>query len=63
MSDTFRFWTHGASVIAEYTKEYTGTDNGLYMRRAGWGAQIDKAEKRHSELVPLRNPFCNKARR
>ena len=40
MSDTFRFWTHGVSVIPEYTKEYTGTNNGLYMRRAGWGAQI-----------------------
>jgi hypothetical protein len=40
MSDGFRFWTHGVSVIPEYTKEYTGTDNGLYMRRAGFGAVI-----------------------
>ena len=40
MSDGFRFWAHGVSVIPEYTKEYTGTDNGLYMRRAGWGALI-----------------------
>jgi len=40
MSDTFQFWTHGISVIPEYTKEYTGHDNGFYMRRAGWGAQV-----------------------
>ena len=40
MSDTFIFWTHGADVIVEYTKEYTGHDNGLYLRRAGWGAQV-----------------------
>lgn len=40
MSDSFYFWTHGVNVIPEYTKEYTGHDNGLYMRRAGWGAQI-----------------------
>lgn len=40
MSDTFKFWIHGVSVIPEYTKEYTGTDNGLYMRRAGFGAVI-----------------------
>jgi len=40
MSDTFQFWTHGVSVIPEYTKEYTNHDNGLYMRRAGWGAQV-----------------------
>lgn len=44
MSDTFSFWTHGADVIVEYTKEYTGHDNGLYMRRAGWGAQIRQNE-------------------
>lgn len=40
MSDGFRFWMHGVSVIPEYTKEYTGHDNGLYMRRAGFGAVI-----------------------
>ena len=40
MTDEFKFWTHGVSVIPEYTKEYTGHDNGLYIRRAGWGAQI-----------------------
>jgi len=40
MNPKYHFWTHGADVIAEYTKEYTGHDNGLYMRRAGWGAQI-----------------------
>lgn len=40
MSDTFKFWTHGVAVIPEYTKEYTGTDNGLFIRRAGWGAQV-----------------------
>lgn len=40
MSDEFRFWIHGVAVIPEYTKEYTGHDNGLYMRRSGFGAQI-----------------------
>jgi hypothetical protein len=40
VSDLFQFWTHGADVIAEYTKEYTGHDNDLYLRRAGWGAQV-----------------------
>jgi hypothetical protein len=32
MSDTFKLWTHGKAVIPEYTKEYTGDDNGLYMK-------------------------------
>jgi hypothetical protein len=40
MSDTFIFWTHGVNVIPEFTKEYTGHDNGLYMRRGGGGTQI-----------------------
>lgn len=40
MSDGFRFWTHGVSVIPEFTKEYTGTDNGLYMQRMGFGTII-----------------------
>ena len=40
MSDGFRFWTHGVSVFPEYTKEYTGTDNELYMRRSGYGTII-----------------------
>ncbi len=45
MSDTFKFWTHGAGVIPEFTKEYTGTKNGLFLRRAGWGAQVKQKEK------------------
>ena len=40
MSDTFQFWTHGVDIAAEYTPEYTGTKNGLYLRRTGWGAQV-----------------------
>ncbi|MDN5869527.1 MAG: hypothetical protein L0H73_02210 [Nitrococcus sp.] len=40
MSDSYFLWTHGVNVIPEYTKEYTGTDNGLYMRRAGFYAII-----------------------
>lgn len=40
MSEAYRLWTHGAAVIAEYTKEYTGTNNGLYLRRTGWGSQV-----------------------
>lgn len=40
MSDGFRFWIHGSSVIPEYTKEYTGHDNGLYLRRTGYGAIV-----------------------
>lgn len=40
MSQTFKFWTHGVDVIPEQTKEYTKTNNGLYMLRAGWGAHI-----------------------
>jgi len=40
MSEKFCFWIHGVNVIPEFTKEYTGHDNGLYMRRTGWGAQI-----------------------
>lgn len=40
MSDEFRFWTHGTAVMPEYTKELTGTDNGLYLRRAGFGAVV-----------------------
>ena len=31
---------HHLSPHLEYTKEYTGHDNGLYTRRAGWGSQI-----------------------
>lgn len=40
MSDGFKFWTHGVNVIPEYTKEYTGHDNGLYMRPTGFGTII-----------------------
>lgn len=40
MSDTFRFWVHGTAVIPEFTKEYTGDDRGLFLRRAGWGALV-----------------------
>ncbi len=40
MSDTFRFWTHGVSVIPEYTKERTGTDNGLFMQPMGFGTVV-----------------------
>lgn len=32
------FWTHGVDVVVEYTREYTRDDNGLFLRRAGWGA-------------------------
>ena len=34
------FWAHGVSIVPEFTKEFTNTDNGLYMRRAGWGTLI-----------------------
>ena len=40
MPNRYRLWTHGAAVIVEHTKEFTDDDNGLYMRRAGWGALI-----------------------
>ena len=40
MSDAFRFWVHGVNVIPEYTKAYTGHDNGLYMRPTGYGTII-----------------------
>lgn len=38
--DTFKFWTHGVNVQVEYSKEATGHDNGLYIRRAGFGTII-----------------------
>ena len=40
MSAKYHSWTHRVSVIPEYTKENTGTDNGLYIRHAGYGAII-----------------------
>lgn len=40
MAELFRYWTHGTNIIPEYTKEHTKTQNGLYMRRAGWGTQV-----------------------
>lgn len=40
MSDTFKFWNHGVSVVPEYTEVYTGHNNGLYLRPAGWGTQV-----------------------
>lgn len=40
MSESFHFWTHGVNVIPEETKEYTGVDNGLFLRRTGFGAEI-----------------------
>jgi hypothetical protein len=45
MAESFRFWTHGVQVIPEFTKEYTNTDNNLYMRRAGWGTVIKQKPK------------------
>ena len=59
MSDTFQFWTHGVSVVPEYTKEYTGHDNGLYMRRAGWGTQI-KQKKGSSNWFHFAIPSATK---
>ena len=59
MSDTFRFWTHGVNVVVEYTKEYTGTDNGLFMRRAGWGTQI-RQKKGTSNWFHLPIPSATK---
>lgn len=40
MSDTFKFWNHGVTVVPEYTKAYTNTNNELYMRPAGFGTII-----------------------
>lgn len=40
MSDTFKFWNHGVSIVPEYTREYTGTNNRLFMRRTGFGTII-----------------------
>ena len=40
MSDLFNFWTHGVNVVPEFTREYTNDDNGLFMKRAGWGSLI-----------------------
>ncbi len=36
----YNFWAHGATVFPEYKKEFTGTDLGLYLRRAGFGAMV-----------------------
>lgn len=45
MAELFKFWNHGVQVIPEFTKEYTNTDNDLYMRRAGWGTLIKQRPK------------------
>lgn len=40
MAELFKFWNHGVQITPEYCKAFTDTDNGLYMRRAGWGTQV-----------------------
>jgi hypothetical protein len=42
------FWVHGASVIPENTKEYTGEDNGLYLNRTAFGAQVRQNPNTHN---------------
>ena len=42
MADYFSFWTHGASLIAEYTEEGTNTANVLFIQRAGWGTRVSQ---------------------
>jgi len=40
MADTFKFWTHGAALIPEYTAADNGANNGLNIRRAGFGTVV-----------------------
>ena len=40
MAEMFHFWTHGVNVVPEFTKEYTGTNNGLVLRPMGFGTSI-----------------------
>jgi len=40
LTKTFILWVHGASVIPEYTKAFTGNDNGLYIHPMGYGSKI-----------------------
>ncbi len=40
MTKTFILWVHGASVIPEYTKAFTGHDYGLYLRPTGYGSIV-----------------------
>ncbi|NGZ86278.1 DUF6623 family protein [Duganella aceris] len=40
MAEMFHFWTHGVNVVPEFTKELTGTNNGLVLRPMGYGTSI-----------------------
>ena len=54
MKESYRYWNHGVNLIPEYTKEYTKTDNGLYLRRAGWGTVVrQKANTSNWFHIPL----------
>ena len=39
-SKKYSFWNHGVTVIPEFSPTTTGTDNGLYLRRGGFGAVV-----------------------
>jgi hypothetical protein len=43
MAEMFHFWTHGINVVPEFTKEYTGNNNGLVLRPMGYGASIKQS--------------------
>jgi len=37
---SYRIWIHGVNIIPEFTKEYTGDDNGLRLNRTAFGAVV-----------------------
>jgi hypothetical protein len=40
LTKTFILWTHGVSVIPEFTKAYTYTENNLSIRPTGFGSIV-----------------------
>ena len=42
MAELFRFWSHGVSLVPQFTQVFTNTNNGLKMECADWGTKVSQ---------------------
>ncbi|MBV1924769.1 MAG: hypothetical protein KUG68_12155 [Flavobacteriaceae bacterium] len=42
MAELFRFWSHGVSLVPQFTQVFTNTNNGLRMECADWGTKVSQ---------------------
>lgn len=42
MAELFRFWSHGVTLVPQFSQVFTNTNNGLKMERADWGTRVSQ---------------------